>query len=184
MGTPRLAPFHYNPYDALPEVPTFTLTSTDLTDGAAVPARHASKAFGVPGGEDLSPQLSWSGFPEGTRSFAVTCLDPDAPTGSGFWHWVVADIPAEVTELAAGAGSPDSGLLPAGALTLRNDAGFAGYVGSGPPEGHGPHRYFFTVHAVDVETLGLEKDASPAVLGFNLFFHTLARAQIVATFGR
>lgn len=184
MGTPRLAPFHYNPYDALPEVPGFTLTSTDLTNGETVPARHTSGAFGVPGGEDLSPQLSWSGFPEGTRSFAVTCLDPDAPTGSGFWHWVVADIPVEVTDLATGAGTPDSGLLPPVALTLRNDGGFAGYVGSGPPEGHGPHRYIFTVHAVDVESLGLEKDASPAVLGFNLFFHTLARAQIVGTFGR
>jgi hypothetical protein len=88
-----------------------------------------------------------------------------------------------VTELATGAGSPDGG-LPGGALTLRNDAGFAGYVGSGPPEGHGPHRYIFTVHAVDVESLGLEKDTSPAVLGFNLFFRTLARAQITAAFGR
>ena len=184
MGTPRLAPFHYNPYDALPEVPGFTLTSTDLAHGDTVPDRHTSKIFGVTGGEDLSPQLAWSGFPPETRSFAVTCLDPDAPTGSGFWHWAVADLPAGVTELAAGAGQPGSADLPAGALTLRNDAGFAGYVGSGPPEGHGPHRYFFTVHAVDVETLGLEPTATPAVLGFNLFFHTLARAQLVSSFGR
>ena len=185
MGTtPRLAPFHYNPYDALPEVPGVTLTSTDVEHGGTVPARHTSGAFGVPGGEDLSPQLSWSGFPAETKSFVVTCLDPDAPTGSGFWHWAVADIPASVTELGTGAGTPGSDLLPDGALTLGNDAGFAGYVGSGPPEGHGPHRYFFTVHAVDVETLGLEAAARPAVLGFNLFFHTLARAQLVVNFGR
>ncbi|HEV2639597.1 MAG TPA: YbhB/YbcL family Raf kinase inhibitor-like protein [Actinocrinis sp.] len=184
MGTSRLAPFPYNPYDSLPELPGFELTSTDLAHEGTVPPRHTSRAFGVPGGEDLSPQLSWSGFPEQTRSFAVTCLDPDAPTGSGFWHWAVADIPASVTDLATGAGTVGADLLPADALTLRNDAGFAGYVGSGPPEGHGPHRYFFTVHAVDVASLGLEQGAAPAVLGFNLFFHTLARAQIVATFGR
>lgn len=185
MGTtPKLAPFHYNPYDALPEVAAFSLSSTDVVDGGVVPDRHTSKAFGVPGGEDLSPQLSWSGFPEGTKSFAVTCLDPDAPTGSGFWHWVVANIPVTVTELATGAGTPGGGGLPAGVLVLRNDAGFAGYVGSGPPEGHGPHRYIFTVHAVDVETLELDESASPAVLGFNLFFHTLGRAQLAPVFGR
>ena len=185
MGTtPRLAPFHYNPYDALPEVAAFSLTSADVADGETVPDRHTSGAFGVPGGEDLSPQLSWSGFPEGTKSFALTCLDPDAPTGSGFWHWVVANIPVTVTELPTGAGTPGSGDLPAGALVLRNDAGFAGYVGSGPPEGHGAHRYIFTVHAVDVETLDVDGSASPAVLGFNLFFHTLGRAQLAPVFGR
>lgn len=120
MGSPRLAPFHYNPYDALPEVPAFTLSSTDLADGGEVPAPHRSKVFGVPGGEDVSPQLSWSGFPAGTRSFALTCLDPDAPTGSGFWHWVVIDIPASVTSLHAGAGAGDLS-LPDGAFHVRND---------------------------------------------------------------
>jgi Raf kinase inhibitor-like YbhB/YbcL family protein len=187
MGTsaaPKLAPFPYNPYDALPEVPAFTLTSTDLTDGEVVADPHLSGIFGLPGGEDRSPQLSWSGFPAETKSFALTCYDPDAPTASGFWHWVVANIPVSVTELAAGAGTPGSALLPAGALTLRNDAGFPGYVGSGPPEGHGPHRYFFTVHAVDVEALELDGSASPAFLGFNLFGHTLGRAQLVPVYGR
>jgi Raf kinase inhibitor-like YbhB/YbcL family protein len=184
MGTPRLAPFPYNPYDALPEVPTFTLESASAAHGEQLSAPHTSKAFGLPGGEDLSPQLSWSGFPEGTKSFAVTCYDPDAPTGSGFWHWAVANIPVGVTELAAGAGAPGSDLLPAGALTLRNDAGFAGFIGSAPPEGHGPHRYFFTVHAVDVEQLEIDENVSPAVLGFTLFGHTLARAQLVPVFGR
>jgi phosphatidylethanolamine-binding protein (PEBP) family uncharacterized protein len=107
-AAPRLAPFHYNPYDALPEVPAFTLTSTDLTDGEIVADPHLSGIFGLPGGEDRSPQLSWSGFPAETKSFAVTCYDPDAPTASGFWHWVVANIPVSVTELAAGAGTPES----------------------------------------------------------------------------
>jgi Raf kinase inhibitor-like YbhB/YbcL family protein len=179
----RKAPFPHDPYSYLPEVPSFTVTSTDISEGAVAPAPLTSKLFGLPGGEDRSPQLSWSGFPAGTRSFAVTCLDPDAPTAAGFWHWAVADIPVEVTALAAGAGTPDSPDLPKGALTLRNDVGFAGFIGCGPPPGHGSHRYIFTVHAVDVESLGLAPDTTPTVLGFNLFMHTLARAQITPVFG-
>jgi Raf kinase inhibitor-like YbhB/YbcL family protein len=182
MTSARRAPFPFNPYDHLPEVPTFTLTSTDVADGVPVPAPFTSKAFGMPGGEDLSPQLAWSGFPEQTRSFAVTCYDPDAPTVSGFWHWAVADVPAAVTALATGAGTPGSADLPEPAVTLANSVGFPGYVGCGPPAGHGPHRYFFVVHAVDVETLGLDASTTPNVLGFNLFFHTLARAYLVPTF--
>ncbi len=170
-----------DPYTFLPQVPSFTLTSTDVTDGAALAAPFTSGAFGVPGGEDRSPQLSWSGFPEETRSFAVTVFDPDAPTASGFWHWVVFDLPASVTELASGAGS-EGGSLPAGAVTLRNDGGFAGYIGAAPPAGHGPHRYFTVVHAVDVEQLEVPAEGSPAFLGFTLFSHTLARAVVVPTF--
>jgi Raf kinase inhibitor-like YbhB/YbcL family protein len=172
------------PHEFLPEVPSFTLTSKDITDGERLPDRHASGAFGVPGGEDLSPHLAWSGAPEGTQSYAVTCYDPDAPTGSGFWHWAVANIPASVTELSTGAGAPGSADLPAGAVVLRNDAGQPGYVGAGPPPGHGEHRYYFTVHAVDVPKLEVTEDATPAFLGFNLFQHTLARATLVATFER
>jgi Raf kinase inhibitor-like YbhB/YbcL family protein len=170
-----------NPYDFLPQVPAFTVTSSDVTDGAALPTPHVSGVMGA-GGEDRSPQLSWSGFPEGTRSFAVTVFDPDAPTASGFWHWAVANIPASVTELPSGAGDKDSPSLPEGAVQLRNDGGFAGYVGAAPPSGHGPHRYFVVVHAVDTEQLDVTADAAPAVLGFNLFFHTLARATLVATY--
>lgn len=169
------------PYEFLPEVPSFTLTSTDIADGQRLALPQVSGVFGA-GGEDVSPQLSWSGFPTETQSFAVTCFDPDAPTGSGFWHWAVADIPADVTELPTGAGSPESTDLPAGAITLRGDAGVARYIGAAPPAGHGPHRYVFAVHAVDVETLGITADVTPALLGFNLFGHTLARAVIVPTY--
>lgn len=169
-----------NPYDALPSVPSFTLTSADVSDGAALGNDQVSGVFGA-GGKDVSPQLSWSGFPAETKSFAVTVYDPDAPTASGFWHWAVADIPVSVTDLPAGAGS-EGKELPAGAVTLRNDGGFAGYVGAAPPAGHGPHRYFIVVHAVDVDSLGVPPEASPAFLGFNLFSHTLARAVLVGTY--
>lgn len=171
-----------DPYTFLPEVPSFALTSTDIADGERLAAPHTSGAFGVPGGEDRSPQLSWSGFPEGTESFAVTVFDPDAPTASGFWHWAVFGIPASVTTLPADAGAQGGAQLPAGAVQLRNDGGFAGYIGAAPPPGHGPHRYFTVVHALDVESLEVPADASPAFLGFNLFGHTLGRATITPVF--
>ena len=170
-----------NPYDFLPQVPGFTLTSSDCAHGAPLATPHVSGVMGA-GGEDRSPQLSWSGFPEGTKSFAVTVFDPDAPTASGFWHWAVANIPVSVTELPSGAGDKDHPQLPDGAIQLRNDGGFAGYVGAAPPSGHGPHRYFVVVHAVDTENLDVSPDTAPAVLGFNLFFHTLGRATLVTTY--
>ena len=169
------------PHEFLPAVPSFRVTSSDMADGQPLSLPQVSGVFGA-GGEDVSPQLSWSDFPAETKSFAVTCFDPDAPTGSGFWHWAVADIPADVTDLPTGAGSPDSAGLPSAAITLRGDAGAARYIGAAPPPGHGPHRYVFTVHAVDVDTLGIDADASPALLGFNLFSHTLARAVIAPTY--
>jgi Raf kinase inhibitor-like YbhB/YbcL family protein len=128
------------------------------------------------------PQLSWSGAPEGTKSFAVTVYDPYAPTGSGFWHWAVADLPADTTSLPSGAGDDQGSGLPEGAIQLTNDGGLARYVGAAPPEGHGPHTYFVAVHALDVEKIGVDETATPAYLGFNLHFHTLARAVISATF--
>jgi Raf kinase inhibitor-like YbhB/YbcL family protein len=172
-------PIPPDPYDFLPQVPRFTVTSTDVRDGEPLPPPHTSGAMGIAGGQDRSPQLSWSGFPEATRGFAVTVFDPDAPTASGFWHWAVAGIPAATTELPSGA-SADG--LPPGAVQLRNDAGSAGFVGAAPPPGHGPHRYFVVVHALDTDDLGVPADASPAFLGFNLFGHTVARATIVPTF--
>ena len=158
------------------------MRSVDVSDGGEMPPAQRSGAMGVPGGEDRSPQLSWSGFPDGTQSFAVTVYDPCAPTASGFWHWAVADLPADTTGLASGAGT-EGGTLPGSAVTLRNDAGIRGYVGAAPPPGHGDHRYYIVVHAVDVPSLGLPEGASPAYLGFNLSSHTLARATLVGRFG-
>ncbi|MGV0633587.1 YbhB/YbcL family Raf kinase inhibitor-like protein [Mycolicibacillus trivialis] len=168
-----------DPYAALPQLPGFTLTSTSITDGQPLAKAQVSGIMGA-GGEDLSPQLSWSGFPEETRSFAVTVYDPDAPTGSGFWHWAVANLPATTTDLPEGAG--DGSLLPGDALTLANDAGMRRYIGAAPPAGHGPHRYYVAVHAVKVEKLELPAEATPAYLGFNLFSNAIARAVIHATY--
>jgi Raf kinase inhibitor-like YbhB/YbcL family protein len=184
------APFNYNTYDSLPVAPTFTVTSTDIEDGGTMPPPQRSKAFGVEGGEDLSPQLSWSGFPDDTKSFVVTCYDPDAPTVSGFWHWIVYDIPASVTSLPTGAGTAladtaANNLLPNGAKMLKNDAGFAGFCGAAPPPGHGSHRYIFCVTALPVDELPIDKEtASPAVCHFNMFGAGVkARAFLTATFG-
>ncbi|WP_375485794.1 YbhB/YbcL family Raf kinase inhibitor-like protein [uncultured Jatrophihabitans sp.] len=167
-----------NPYDDLPEVPTFEVTSTDITDGGALSTPQVSGVMGA-GGQDVSPQLSWSGAPEGTQSYAVTVYDPDAPTASGFWHWAAFNIPADVTELASNA-SKDG--LPDGAVQLNNDARMPGYVGAAPPAGHGPHHYYVVVHAVDVPGLEIPEEATPAFLGFNLFSHTLGRATLVGTY--
>ena len=169
-----------NPYDELPPVPSFTLTSDDVTDGSTLATPQLSGIFGA-GGEDVSPQLSWSGAPEGTQSYVVTCYDPDAPTGSGFWHWAVLNIPASTTSLPAGAGDDAGSWLPDGAVQLPNDASLARYLGAAPPPGHGPHRYFFAVHAVDVPSLDVPATSTPAFLAFNLFGHTLGRAVLVGT---
>src|SRR6202790_2283546 len=169
----------YNPYEALPKLPLFELTSDSITDGQPLATPQVSGIMGA-GGEDEAPQLSWSGFPEETRSFAVTVYDPDAPTASGVWHWAVANLPATVTDLPAGVG--DGSSLPGDAMTLANDAGLKRYVGAAPPPGHGPHRYFIAVHAVDVEKLDLPDDSTPAYLGFNLFQRAIARARITGTY--
>ncbi|RBQ15080.1 YbhB/YbcL family Raf kinase inhibitor-like protein [Spongiactinospora rosea] len=168
-----------DPFARLPEVPSFTVTSTTLADGATWPA--AQMSAGVPGGKDVSPHLSWSGAPAGTKSYAVTAYDPDAPTGSGFWHWAVADIPATVTELPEGAGDETGLGLPEGTFQLPNDARAARYIGAAPPAGHGPHRYFVVVHALDVESIGVPAEATPAYLGFVISGHILARAVLTAT---
>jgi Raf kinase inhibitor-like YbhB/YbcL family protein len=170
-----------NPYDELPALPTFTLTSDDLVDGATLDMAQVSGLMGA-GGSDTSPQLSWSGYPADTKSFVVTVYDPDAPTASGFWHWAVADIPASTTSLPSGAGDDDGSGLPEGAVQFANDAGLKRYVGAAPPHGHGPHHYYVVVHALDVESLGLPPGASPAYLGFNLFSHGIARATLVGTY--
>jgi Raf kinase inhibitor-like YbhB/YbcL family protein len=166
-----------DPYDLLPEVPSFEVTSDDVQDGRPIDPKFA---HGSAGGENVSPHLSWSGFPEETKGFVITCYDPDAPTGSGFWHWVAAILPADVTELPQGASAGD---LPPGVIQTRNDFGETGYGGPAPPPGDREHRYFFAVHAVDTDSYdGVDESASPAFVGFNTTFHVLARAVMVPTF--
>jgi len=162
---------------------SFKVTSPDFHDGDYLALDHvlsASYGFGCAGG-NVSPGLSWEGAPAGTKSFAVTCYDPDAPTGSGFWHWVVVNIPAGVTSLASGASGAD---MPAGSLETRTDYGKAGYGGPCPPEGDHPHRYLFTVHAVGAESLPVEVDTSAAVIGFQLHFNTLEKTTLMGLFKR
>ncbi|HSS67106.1 MAG TPA: YbhB/YbcL family Raf kinase inhibitor-like protein, partial [Nocardioidaceae bacterium] len=159
----------------LPAIPSFTVTSDDVSHGEPLADKHVA-AKG-----NTSPHLAWSGAPEGTRSYVVTAYDPDAPTPSGFWHWVVVDIPADVTELAAGAGESDA-TLPHGAFHVANDVGGKSFTGAAPPDGDHPHRYYFVVHAVGQETLGVDANASPAVVSFNLAFKGLGRAIIQGTY--
>lgn len=164
-----------DPYALLPPVPGFTLTSTTIADGERVPDRTTN----TPAGDNISPQLSWAGFPEQTRSFAVTCFDPDAPGPAGWWHWSVLDLPATTTMLPERAGTPQADLLQ-----LRGDDGVAAYRGAAPPPGDVVHRYFYVVHALDVESLGVGPDTMPGAASTMLVFHTLARAVLVATYQR
>lgn len=161
------------------------LTSDSFRDGDYLADDHAlseAYGFGCAGG-NLSPQLSWTGAPAGAKSFALTCFDPDAPTGSGFWHWVAVNIPASASSLDLGAGSA-GGSMPAGSLQTRTDFGAPGYGGACPPEGDHPHRYLFTLHAVGVESLPVEADTSAAVVGFMLHFNTLAKASLMGLYKR
>ena len=172
------------PYDFMPPVPSFTLESTDVAEGQQMSDAQVFDGFGMTG-QNISPQLSWRGFPAETKCFAVTCFDPDAPTGSGFWHLVLLDVPVSVTELATGAASGDLSRLPARAFCVRNDYGVKAFGGAAPPAGE-THRYVFAVHALDVDSLasqGVDSDASPAVAGFNLRFHTIARGLLVPVYG-
>lgn len=172
---PLERPLAPNPYDLLPPVPAFTVESADLADGRPLPERHAHPGVG---GENLSPHLRWSGFPAAARGFVVTCFDPDAPTCSGFWHWVLVNLPATVTELPQGA----SASPPAGSFHVRNDYGPKEYGGAAPPAGDRPHRYLFAVHALDTAGLPVTGETPPAQVGFNLAFHTLARGVLTATY--
>ncbi len=161
----------------------FRLSSPEIEDGGRLEHRHVFNGFGCDGGNQ-SPALAWSGAPAGTKSFAVTCYDPDAPTGSGWWHWVMFDIPAGVTALAAGAGEASGARAPAGAVQTNTDFGAPGYGGPCPPEGHGPHRYVFTVFAVKQDALPVNADTSAAVVGFNLHFNTIEKATLTGKFAR
>ena len=161
----------------------FTLTSTHIADQQALPLQFVHSAMGA-GGQNVSPDLAWSGAPEGTQSYALTMYDPDAPTGSGWWHWVVYDIPASATGLVMGAGAAGGAELPAGAKLGRTDFGTAEYGGAAPPPGHGPHRYIFTLYALNTGKLDVPPDASAAMVGFSIHFAKLAQAQLTATYER
>jgi Raf kinase inhibitor-like YbhB/YbcL family protein len=172
------------PYPLLPAVPSFALTSDDIADGVPLDPRHSADA------DNLSPHLAWSGFPAATRSFVVSCFDPDAPTPAGFWHWTALDLPVSATSLPRGAGRPwnpgdasDPG-LPAPAFQVANDDGTFGYYGAAPPQGDRPHRYVFAVHALDVPTLALTRATGATPVAFNALFHTLARATLAPTYQR
>jgi Raf kinase inhibitor-like YbhB/YbcL family protein len=164
------------PHAFHPPVAAFAVISDDLSEGSVL---GDDQVFAK---GNTSPHLRWEGYPTGTKSFAVTCYDPDAPTGSGFWHWTVFDIPATVTQLPAGAGTGDFAGLPEGAVQVRNDYGTRDFGGAAPPPGDGPHRYVFTVYAVDTEELGPGADATPAVVGFNLRFHAIGRANLIGEY--
>ena len=156
----------------------FRLTSKDFKEGDVLPQAQVFNGMGHSGG-NLSPQLQWDGVPEGTQSFVVTCYDPDAPTGSGWWHWVVADIPGMARELPQGAGSGGAA-LPTGALQTRTDFGPPGYGGAAPPPG-APHRYIFTVNALKIPSIRVNADVSAAYVGFNVHFNSLGSASLTAT---
>jgi len=160
---------------------TFTLKSSDVSGQAT--ANQVFSGMGCTGGNQ-SPQLSWENAPEGTKSFAINMYDPDAPTGSGFWHWVVFDIPATSKELKTNAGNPEKNLLPAGAIQSLTDFGKAGYGGPCPPEGHGFHQYIVTVYALKTDKLGLDKNTNPAMVGFYLHAQTIQKASLVFYYKR
>lgn len=160
---------------------TFTLSSRDLGGQATITQEF--DGFGCTG-KNQSPQLSWENAPEGTKSFAITMYDPDAPTGSGWWHWIVFDIPIETNELVANAGNISMNLTPKGAIQSITNYGTGGYGGPCPPEGHGLHQYIITVHALKTDKLGLDENTNPAVVGYYLWNNTLAKASIVSYYQR
>lgn len=176
-ATPMTGEADRNPYSYLADVPMFTVTSTDVSDGEEMDARYRGD-MPDEGGPDISPQLSWSGQPDGVQSFIVSCYDPDAPIPSGFWHWAVFNIPGDTTGLVQGAGAPDSTDLPEGSIQLPNEAGLAQYIGPAPPPG-AAHRYFFAVLALDVPTLDLPEDASPGLMYGSAREHILGYGLLV-----
>ena len=160
---------------------TFTLSSKDL--GGEATTIEEFNGFGCTG-ENKSPQLFWENAPEGTKSFAVTMYDPDAPTGSGWWHWVVFDIPADVNELVSNAGNVSLDLAPKNSVQSITNYGTSGYGGPCPPEGHGLHQYILTVYALKTDKLGLDANTNPAVVGYYLWNNTIAKASIVTYYKR
>jgi Raf kinase inhibitor-like YbhB/YbcL family protein len=161
----------------------FTLASPDIPANSSIVKKFEFNGFGCTG-DNLSPALQWNGAPPGTKSFAVTVYDPDAPTGSGWWHWMVINIPATVSELPAGAGTVNSKTLPTGAAQARIDYGYAGWGGVCPPQGDKPHRYIFTVVALKTKKIDLPADATAALTGYMINANALGKASFTAHYGR
>jgi Raf kinase inhibitor-like YbhB/YbcL family protein len=160
----------------------FTLTSSDITDGGTIANAQVFNEFGCKGG-NISPALAWSGTPAGTQSFALLMHDPDAPTGSGWWHWIVYNIPTGTSSFPAGAGDPKKGLMPSGTVQGRTDYGSVGYGGPCPPPGK-PHHYNFKLYALKVPKLEVPEGASAALIGFNVRAQSLGEAQLTGMYGR
>lgn len=165
---------------AMPARAEMVLASTDIQDGQMLPMAQVFNSFGCTG-ENKSPQLSWTGVPENAKSLALTVYDPDAPTGSGWWHWVAFNIPVSVSALDTAA---SKSAMPEGSIESMTDFGSTGFGGACPPEGDKPHRYIFTLHALDVEKLDLDDKASGAMVGYYLNNHSIEKASITATYGR
>lgn len=161
----------------------FTITSTDVKAGSTLSPRQVFNGMGCTG-QNVSPQLSWKGAPAGTKSFAVTVYDPDAPTGSGWWHWMVYNIPATVTSLPAGAGDKAKKLLPTGAVEGPTDFGAPGFGGACPPVGDKPHHYVFTVYALKTDKLEIPAGSTSAFVGYNLNGNMLSKTSFTALYGR
>ncbi len=168
-------------FSALTQAQTFTLQSNDV--GGQATATQVFNSFGCTG-KNISPQLQWANAPQGTKSFAITMYDKDAPTGSGWWHWVMFDIPATITQLKAGAGKADTAIAPKGSVQSITDFGGMGYGGPCPPEGHGIHQYVITVYALKNEKLGLDKNATPALAGYYLNANAIEKASIIMYYKR
>ena len=159
---------------------TLTLESNSFSEGERIPNNHhMSEAFGLGcSGGNISPELHWEGVPEGTKSIVIQCFDPDAPTGSGFWHWVIANIPPDITSL------PEGGPYPATSLETRTDIGAPGWIGPCPPEGHGLHRYVFTISCLSVEAIPVESDSSGALVGFMTNMNAIEQAKLTGIVSR
>lgn len=161
----------------------FQLSSPTLKPDATLPIEQVFNGFGC-SGKNISPALSWTNPPAGTQSYALTVYDPDAPTGSGWWHWVVYNIPADTHALAEGAGTPEGKKLPAGTAQGRTDFGTTGFGGACPPEGDKPHRYIFTLHALNTPHLDIPEGATAALIGFMINAHRIEQTQFTAYYGR
>ncbi len=161
----------------------FKLGSPEIKAGSTMPKSFEYNGFGC-SGENKSPALKWSGAPKGTKSFAVTMYDPDAPTGSGWWHWVVINIPADATGLADDAGAQNSTTLPKGAVQGRTDYGVAAWGGTCPPQGDKPHRYIFTVYALKTDKIDVPVDATAALTGYMIHANMISKASFTAKYGR